>query len=139
MISMRRTKFRARQDKGWVGLGDYGSMYPHSTKTREVLGNPSPMPKRFPETRGKSRGSREISRAEGNIEGRGDRFPNNSRVLVEYRHSLIINIYARSGSENPFLADDERMINNTMFKGNQDSMLSSCKSKVTMIPSLPKN
>ena len=47
-------------------------MYPCSTKTREVLGNPSPppnfpRPKRFPEgeARGKSRGSREIWRAEG--------------------------------------------------------------------------
>ena len=103
MISMRRTKFRARQDKGWVGLGDYGSMYPHSTKTREVLGNPSPMPKRFPETRGKSRGSREISRAEGNIEGGGDRFPNTSRVLVEHGQSLSINFSTGSGSENPSL------------------------------------
>ena len=29
-------------------------MYPCSIKTREVLGNPSPMPKRFPETRDQS-------------------------------------------------------------------------------------
>ena len=43
------------------------TLYPCSTKTREVLGNPSPppnfpRPKRFPkgEARGKSRGSREI-------------------------------------------------------------------------------
>ena len=43
------------------------ALYPCSTKTREVLGNPSPppnfpRPKRFPEgeARGKSRGSREI-------------------------------------------------------------------------------
>ena len=36
-------------------------MYPCSTKRREVLGNPSPTPKGFPETRG----SREISRVEG--------------------------------------------------------------------------
>ena len=44
-------------------------LYPCSTMTREVLGNPSPTPERFPETReisrGKSRGSREILRAEG--------------------------------------------------------------------------
>merc|ERR1712212_1387 len=45
----------------------FTTMYPCSTKTREVLGNPSPppnfpRPKRFPEgeARGKSRGSREI-------------------------------------------------------------------------------
>ena len=41
------------------------TLYPCSTKTREVLGNPSPTPERFPETRGKSQGSREIWRAEG--------------------------------------------------------------------------
>ena len=48
-------------------------MYPCSTKTREVLGNPSPTPKRFPETQEISRGRspREISRVEGNLE----RFP----------------------------------------------------------------
>ena len=47
----------------------FAIMYPCSTKTREVLGNPSPppnfpRPKRFPEgeARGKSRGSREILR-----------------------------------------------------------------------------
>ena len=42
-------------------------MYPCSTKTREVLENPSPAPKRFPETREISQGRspREISRAEG--------------------------------------------------------------------------
>ena len=40
---------------------------PCSTKTREGLGNPSPTPKRFPETRNISReqSPREISRAEG--------------------------------------------------------------------------
>ena len=32
------------------------ALYPCSTKTREVLGNPSPTPERYPETRGKSRG-----------------------------------------------------------------------------------
>ena len=63
-------------------------MYPCSTKTREVLGNPSPMPERFRETREISRGRspREISRVEGNLEGGGDGFPNASRVLVEYGH-----------------------------------------------------
>ena len=48
-------------------------MYPCSTKTREVLGNPSWCPRDFPrpeifpegEARGKSRRSREISKAEG--------------------------------------------------------------------------
>ena len=42
-------------------------MYPCSTKTREVLENPSLTPKRFPETREISRGRclREILRAEG--------------------------------------------------------------------------
>ena len=46
-------------------------LYPCCTKTREVLGNPSPTPKRFPETREISRGRspREISRVEGNLEG----------------------------------------------------------------------
>ena len=41
------------------------SLYLCSHKMREVSGNPSLMPKKFPETRGTSRGSREISRAEG--------------------------------------------------------------------------
>ena len=65
------------------------ALYPCSTKTREVLGNPSPTPERFPETR-------EISRVEGNVH-------NTSRVLVEYGHSLIINLSTGSGSENPSL------------------------------------
>ena len=43
---------------------DIFTLYPCSTKTREVLGNPSPTPERFPETR-ESQGSREIWRAEG--------------------------------------------------------------------------
>ena len=55
------------------------AMYPCSTKTSEVLGNPSPTPERFPETRD--------SRVEGNLKGVGDGFPNSSRVLVEYGHS----------------------------------------------------
>ena len=47
----------------------------------------------FPEgeARGKSRGSRGAKpTAEENLEGGGDGFPNTSRVLVEYGHSLII-------------------------------------------------
>ena len=36
-------------------------LYPCSTKTREVLGNPSPTPKRFPETREISRGKSRVS------------------------------------------------------------------------------
>ena len=45
---------------------------PYSTKTWEVLGNPSPTPKRFPETREISlwRSPREISRVEGESRGR---------------------------------------------------------------------
>ena len=35
---------------------DQPRMYPCSIKTWEVLGNPSPMPERFPETREMSRG-----------------------------------------------------------------------------------
>ena len=49
---------------------------PSSIKTREVLGN---------------------------LEGRGDGFPNTSRVLVEDGHSLIINFSTGSGSGNPSL------------------------------------
>ena len=61
-------------------------MYPCSTKTREVLGNPSPTPKRFPETREISRGRspREILRVEGNLSAVRDGFPNTSLVLVEH-------------------------------------------------------
>ena len=42
-------------------------LYPCSIKTREVLGNPPPMPKRFFEAREMSQGQsqRDISRAEG--------------------------------------------------------------------------
>ena len=80
-------------------------MYPCSTKRREVLGNPSPTPKRFPETRDISRGRspREISRVEGNLEGGGDGFPNTSRVLVEYGHSPHHQFIYRDGSGNPSL------------------------------------
>ena len=82
------------------------TMYPCSTKTREVLGNPSPppnfpRPKRFPEgeARGKSRGSREIreifrgrgfaprdprdfprAKPEGNPEGRGVQNPRPRKI-----------------------------------------------------------
>ena len=55
--------------------------------------------KSIPETQEISRGkywgiylgSREISRAEGNLEGGVDEFPNISQVLVEYGHCLMIN------------------------------------------------
>ena len=40
-------------------------MYPCSTKTREVLGNPSPTPERFPETREISRGRTRVGSLEG--------------------------------------------------------------------------
>ena len=81
----------------------FTTLFPCSTETREVLGNPSPQPKRFPDTREISRGRSpcEISRVEGNIEGEGDGFPNSSRVLVEYGHSFIINFCTGSGLENP--------------------------------------
>ena len=80
-------------------------MYPCSTKTREVLGNLSPTPKRFLDLREISRGRspREISRVEGNLEGGGDGFPNTSRVLVEYGHSPHHQFIYRDGSENPSL------------------------------------
>ena len=80
-------------------------LYLCSTKTREVLGNPSPTPERFPETREISRGRspKEISRVEGNLEGRGDGFPNTFRVLVEHGQSLSINFSTGSGSGNPSL------------------------------------
>ena len=59
---------------------------PYSTKTREVLGNPSPPPSRFPSTLEISLGlrPREISRVSGNLLGVGDGFPNTSLVLVEH-------------------------------------------------------
>ena len=59
--SSKRGGGREVQQRGKGGK----ECYPSSIKTREVLGNPSPMPSRFPETRETSRGSREISRAEG--------------------------------------------------------------------------
>ena len=45
------------------------------------MGNPSLMPKR-------------ISMVEGNLEGRGGGFPHNSRILVEYGHSIHHNLLA---------------------------------------------
>ena len=74
------------------------TLYPFSTKTREVSGNPSLTSERFPETQ-----EREISRVEGNLEGGGDGFPNTFRVLVEHGQSLSINFSTGSGSENPSL------------------------------------
>ena len=74
---------------------DQAALYPCSTKTREVLGNPSPTTVRFPKTREISRGRSpgDISRAEGNLEvgGDGDVQPNSSRFEAVYGHSLIIN------------------------------------------------
>ena len=61
--------------------------------------------KSIPDARKISRDPRDFPRAkpEGNLEGRGDGFPNNSRVLVEDGHSLIINFSTGSGSGNPSL------------------------------------
>ena len=63
---------------------------PYSTKTRELLGNPSPLPSRFPTTIEISLGlrPREISRVSGNLLGVGDGFPNTSLVLVEHGYNL---------------------------------------------------
>ena len=69
---------------------------PCSTKTREVLGNPSPPPSRFPSTLEISLGlrPRNISRVSGNLSGVGDGFPNTSLVLVEHGYNLnILNIH----------------------------------------------
>ena len=82
---------------------------PCSTKTREVLGNPSPPPSRFSSAVGFAPlDPRDFPRAspsgnpsglglqnpwplaKGNLVGRGDGFSNPSRVLVEHGHSLII-------------------------------------------------
>ena len=62
---------------------------PYSTKTREVLGNPSPPPSRFPSTLEISLGlrPREISWVSGNLLGVGDGFPNTSLVLVEHGYN----------------------------------------------------
>ena len=53
-------------------------LYPYSTKTREVLENPSPTPERFPEAVGFApRDPRDFPRTkpEGNPEGRGVQNP----------------------------------------------------------------
>ena len=42
-----------------------------------------------------------ILRVEGNLEGVGDGFTNSTQVLLEYRHSLIINPIPRDGSRYP--------------------------------------
>ena len=62
---------------------------PCSTKTREVLGNPSPLPSRFPSTLEISLGLRlrEISWVSGNLLAVGDGFPNPSLVLVEHGYN----------------------------------------------------
>jgi len=62
---------------------------PCSTKTREVLENPSPLPSRFPSTLEISLGlrPREISRVSGNLSAVGDGFPNASLVLVEHGYN----------------------------------------------------
>ena len=82
-------------------------LYPCSTKTRESLGNSSrrprdfPRPERFPEGnlegRGKSRGSREISRAGGMD------FPIPPKFWWSTDILLIINPIPRDGSGNPSL------------------------------------
>ena len=58
---------------------------PSSTKTREVLGNPSPLPSRFPSTLKISLRlrPRDIFRVLGNLLGIRDGFPNTSLVLME--------------------------------------------------------
>ena len=68
---------------GTTGPSEKWKMCPCSTKTREVLENPSPRPERYPETQGISRGRsrREILRVEGNPEGGGDGFPNTSHFF----------------------------------------------------------
>ena len=63
---------------------------PYSTKTWELLRNPSPPPSRFPSTLEISLGLRpqEISRVWGNLLGVRDGFPNNSLVLVEHGYNI---------------------------------------------------
>ena len=58
---------------------------PYSTKTREVLGNPSPPPSTL-ETYLELR-SQEISQVLGNLLGVRDGFPNTSLVLVEHGYN----------------------------------------------------
>ena len=64
---------------------------PCSTKTQEVLENPSPPPSRFPSTLEMSLGlrPRDISRVSGNLSGVGDGFPNTSLVLLEHGYNLL--------------------------------------------------
>ena len=81
--------------------------HPCSIKTRELLGNPSPVPKRFPETREMS------SRVEGNIEDRGDGFPNNSLVLVE-QGCILYTVYSTSISDS-ICEEGEHGINSFNF------------------------
>ena len=61
--------------------------------------------KSIPDAQGISgrRSPREISRVEGNLEGRGDGFPNTSQLLVEYGHSPHHQSIHRDGSGNPSL------------------------------------
>ena len=57
-------------------------LYPDYSKTREVLGNPSPTLEGFPETReiSQMRSPRKIRRVGGNLKIEGDGIPNISRV-----------------------------------------------------------
>ena len=58
---------------------------PYSTKTREVLGNPSPPPSRFSLAVGFAPlDPRAKPTASENLSGVGDGFPNTSLVLVEH-------------------------------------------------------
>ena len=78
-----------QQDRiGSVPHQDEGGIGKSIPDAQEISQDPSP---------------REILRVEGNLEGRGDEFPNNSRVLVEDGHSLIINFSTGSGLGNPSL------------------------------------
>ena len=64
---------------------------PSSTKTRELLGNPSPLPSRFPSTLKISLRlrPREIFRVSGNLLGIRNGFPNTSLILMEHGYSPI--------------------------------------------------
>ena len=74
----------------------------------------------------------------GNLDGEGDQFPDTSLVLLEYGHSLIMNLSTGRGSENhslctagridsfkmnPCLLDDERMVDTFAYKQIQNSFL----------------
>ena len=58
-------------------------------RTRELLGDPPPLPLRFPSTLKMSLGLRpcDISRVSGNLFGFGDGFPDTSIVLMEHGYS----------------------------------------------------